>query len=138
MKKTGFSLIELLIAIAIVGILATIIVPSYQRYTRKAHYSEIVQAASPYKIGIDECFQVTGDLAECQAGKNGVPNNIASGDGNGMVDSITVEQDGKTIIVPTNKNGIKSADTYELIPSINNDALTWATGGGGVAKGYAN
>lgn len=136
--QAGFTLIELLIAIAIVGILVAIAIPSYSRYTRRAHYVEVVQAAAPFKLGVAECYQVMGDLADCQAGENGVPNDIASGEGAGMVDSITIEAEGKIVVVPKDQHGITQADTYELIPENNNGRLTWTTAGGGVEKGYAN
>ncbi|MCK4869971.1 MAG: prepilin-type N-terminal cleavage/methylation domain-containing protein [Gammaproteobacteria bacterium] len=138
MKSSGFTLIELLIAIAIVGILASIAVPTYQNYTRRARYTEIVNAAAPYKLGVSECFQVAGELSECTAGKNGVPRSIASGKGIGLVDSITVASNGKIVITPKAKFGIKTQDTYELIPADTSGQLTWSTAGGGVKEGYAN
>jgi len=133
----GFTLIELLIAITIVGILVAIAVPSYQNYTRRAHYTEIVEAASPFKLGVEECFQMNGDLSGCQGGQNGVPADITTGKGSGLIDSITTVT-GKITIIPTVKYGIKADDTYELTPTIVNDALMWASSGGGVKKGYAN
>lgn len=136
--QTGFTLIELLIAIAIVGILVAIAIPSYNKYTRRAHYAEIVQAASPYKLGVDECYQIMGSLSECQAGVNGVPNSITGGEGVGLVDSITVTDAGTIIVTPRSQNGFVAADTYELIPEITNGRLTWKSAGGGVEKGYAH
>jgi type IV pilus assembly protein PilA len=137
-SSSGFTLIELLIAIAIIGILTAVAIPSYQSYTRKAHFTEIVQATSPYKLGIDECFQLTGDLTNCQAGKNGVPKNIDTGTGTGLIDSIIVGEAGKITVTPRNLYGIKTADNFILTPNISNNNLIWVSSGGGVDQGYAN
>lgn len=138
LTAAGFTLIEILIAIAIIGILTSIAVPPYQKYTRKAHYTEIVQAAAPFKIGIEECFQINGDLKNCQPGKSSVPANIPAGSGNGLVDSITVNNEHSIIITPKDSHGIKPTDTYILKPKPINDQLIWEKTGGGIDKGYAN
>lgn len=134
----AFTLIELLISMAIVSILIAIALPSYQNYTRRAHYSQIVQAVAPFRLGVDECFQITGSLDDCSAGKNGIPNNIAAGDGVGLVDSITTENAGKITVTPREQFGIKTTDTYILTPTISQNQLTWQASGGGVDNGYAN
>ncbi|MBU1665183.1 MAG: prepilin-type N-terminal cleavage/methylation domain-containing protein [Gammaproteobacteria bacterium] len=73
--QAGFTLIELLIVVAIIGILAAIAVPSYQSYTRKAKFSEVISAIAPYKLGVETCFQATGSLlaASCDNSVGGVP-----------------------------------------------------------------
>jgi len=137
-NNSGFTLIELLIAIAIVGILTSIAIPSYQNYTRKAHYTEIVQATTPFKLGVEECYQLTGDLGSCRPGTNGVPKNIDAGAGAGLVDGVIVEGDGVILVTPRNLYGIKPADTYVLTPNVEHSQLIWVSSGGGVEQGYAN
>lgn len=133
----GFTIIELLITLAIIAIIAVIAVPSYLNYTRRARYSEVVQAAAPYKLGVTECYHTTGALTACGAGSNGVPaaRTVASG----QVASVAVSTAGVITITPVASNGFVATDTYVLTPTIdaNNNILTWAASGGGVTKGYA-
>jgi type IV pilus assembly protein PilA len=129
----GFTLIELLVVIAIVGILAAIAVPTYTTYSHKAYYTEIINAASPYVLGVNLCYQVTGALTSCTGGTNGVPSNISTHTGG--VNSLTVAS-GVVTVTPFAQNGLVAADTYVLTPSISNTHVIWAVSGGCVAKGY--
>lgn len=132
--QKGFTLMELMITVAIVGIIAAIAIPSYVDYTRKAYFSEIVRATGPYAVGVAECFHTRGSLSGCNAGSNGIP--AAIGTATGGIASLAVAN-GVITVTPVAQNGLVAGDTYVMRPTVSNNIITWATSGGGVTKGYA-
>ncbi|HHF5190206.1 TPA: prepilin-type N-terminal cleavage/methylation domain-containing protein [Haemophilus influenzae] len=118
--KKGFTLIELMIVI--IAILATIAIPSYQNYTKKAAVSELLQASAPYKADVELCVYSTNETTSCTGGKNGIAADIKTA--KGYVASVITQSGGITV----KGNGTLANIEYILQATGNAAAgVTWTT-----------
>lgn len=131
--QKGFTLIELMIVVAIIGILAAVALPAYQTYTKKAEFAEAVLAATPYKSAFEVAAQ-TGRftaIGDADHGKNGIP--VAAG-ASGVITKVEVV-DGKITVTSTIKNAAGTALTYTLTPNGIVAPIQWTQAGTCVAEG---
>ena len=77
--QQGFTLIELMIVVAIIGILAAVALPAYQDYTKRAKLSEVILAASACRTSITEMYQSNSSASLPTAGNWGCEASGASG-----------------------------------------------------------
>ncbi len=73
--QKGFTLIELMIVVAIIGILAAVALPAYQNYSNRAAFSELVLAVTPLKTAVELAIQTRGPTAigDLDNGVMGIP-----------------------------------------------------------------
>jgi type IV pilus assembly protein PilA len=125
-KKNGFTLVELMVVVAIIGILSAIAIPSFSDYTVRSKMAEVVLATSACRSQITEVYQSgvsTLPLA------NGWGCEIASSQGTRYVASIS-----------TSADGVVSATVRNVHPSVNNSIVTLSpmAGPGSVATMVAD
>jgi type IV pilus assembly protein PilA len=126
-KQQGFTLIELMIVVAIIGILAAIAIPAYQDYTIRAQVSEGLNLAAGAKAAITEYYQNTGNLPSTNVGA-GIS---AEGDISGnYVSAVRVGLPGAGQIQVTYNgprvNALIAGDTIVLSPTTNTGSVEWA------------
>jgi type IV pilus assembly protein PilA len=115
-QAQGFTLIELMIVVAIIGILAAIALPAYQSYTARAKFSEVVNATASVKSAVEVCFAGTGDMQECDAASDPtVSAAIGGSEGGQYVDDVNVSvTDADNITIEAVGSGAGVSFNYEL------------------------
>lgn len=138
--QKGFTLIELMIVVAIIGILAAVAIPAYSNYTKKAKFTEVVQATQALKTALEVCGSDNSDLSVCAAGSNGVPANVAAGQAAGKyVSTIATTVAGpagvgSTATITATAVGAAGAsvqglsgETYVLKGTYGSNGVSWVT-----------
>ena len=140
--QKGFTLIELMIVIAIIGILAAIAIPSYQNYIKKAAYSEIPVAMSSIRTAIDTCYGIEKDFTKCDE-EDEIGETLPTGLTNKALNEIALTEAedaaGPVIITatPNDFKGIVAADDCVLTSSLDGAGrVIWTYSGACLSKGY--
>ena len=110
--QKGFTLIELMIVVAIIGILAAVALPAYQDYTVRAKMSEVILAMSACRTSITEVYQSGGSAP----GANGWGCEISAGNGTKYVNAIATSIDGRVTATVTGISTSVDGSVVVLIP----------------------
>jgi type IV pilus assembly protein PilA len=133
-RNQGFTLIELMIVVAIIGILAAVALPAYQTYTAKSKYSEIINATAALKTAVELCALDRAAVATCTDGQTGPGYSIAALAAYGNVASVATTA-GVITATAVTTNGL-GGQTYILTPVFNNGQTTWTASGTCKAAGF--
>src|ERR1700722_16283462 len=125
--QKGFTLIELMIVVAIIGILAAVALPAYQDYTIRAKVSELMLAASGFKTSISEKAQTDNTITSAGQGATVVAQ--------GKVCSGSVNNAGVIKIggCPTTSS-VGTTISIVMTPNFTNGQVLWSCNTGAVAQ----
>ncbi|ATG75173.1 hypothetical protein AN401_15955 [Zobellella denitrificans] len=138
-RQGGFTLIELMIVVAIVAILAAVALPAYQTYTKRAKFSEVIAATGPAKTAVEVCVQGAINLSTANCATAGT--NAVSGSYNTAVvkDVIATSGTGSITVTATGQSSVfGSESTYVIFAnsiSAAGQQVVWQISGSCVTDG---
>lgn len=133
--QKGFTLFELMIITAIIGLLAVVALPVYQNYTERAAFSELILAVVPRKSAVELVIQTRSpaNLSVIDGGLLGVPANVAVAAG---VHGASVTDGVITMTWELDAASNLSAITYTLTPDGVTPPVQWTEGGTCLTSGF--
>ncbi len=122
--QQGFTLIELMIVVAIIGILAAVAIPQYKDYTGKSKASSAVASVDGIKKAVALCIQENGGKTGCTSGTNSIPAWNAT---NLLATVVATDGDIVATFAATGVAADLDGKTITFSPDVQDDRIKWTT-----------